>query len=111
MERSRTQPATEINRIDIVDNSITTPLEISNVLNHHFTHIGPRLAGNIPETSVSFQDYITPSVPSFTLNEISCDVVHCSVSSLRIDKATGLDGISSRLLKEAVLRSCLLSPI
>ena len=47
----RTQPATEINRIDIGDNSITTPLEISNVLNYQFTHIGPRLAGNIPETS------------------------------------------------------------
>ena len=97
----RTKPATEINRIDIGDNSITTPLEISNVLNYHFTHIGPRLAGNIPETSVSFEDYITPSVSSFTLNEISCDVVHRLVSSLQINKATGLDGISARLLKEA----------
>ena len=38
---------------------------------------------------------------SFTLNEISCDVVHRLVSSLRIDKATGLDDISARLLKEA----------
>ena len=91
----RTQPATEINRIDIGDNSITTPLEISNVLNYHFTHIGPRLAGSIPETSVSFEDYITPSVSSFTLNEISCDVVHRLVSSLQINKATGLDGISA----------------
>ena len=97
----RTQPATEINRIDIGDNSITTPLEISNVLNYHFTHIGPRLAGNTLETTVSFEDYITPSVSSFTLNEISCDVVHCLVSCLQINKATGLDGISARLLKEA----------
>ena len=38
---------------------------------------------------------------SFTLNEISCDVVHRLVSSLRIDKGTGLDDISARLLKEA----------
>ena len=95
----RTRPATEINRIDIGD--ITTPLEISNVLNYHFTHIGPRLAGNIPETSVSFEDYITPSVSSFTLYEISCDVVHRLVSSFRINKATGQDCISARLLKEA----------
>ena len=68
------------------------------------TVIGPRLAGNIPESSVSFEDYITPSVSSFTLNEISCDVVHRLVSSLQIDKAAGLDGISSRLLKEACPR-------
>ena len=38
---------------------------------------------------------------SFTLNEISCDVVHRLVSSLRIEKGTGLDGISARVLKEA----------
>ena len=38
-------------------------------------------------------------------------VVHRLVSSLRVDKATGLDGISARLLKEVVLKSCLLSPI
>ena len=38
---------TEINRIDVGDNSCTTPLEISNALNYHFTHIGPRLADNI----------------------------------------------------------------
>ena len=41
---------------------------------------------------------------SFTLNEISCDVVHRLVSSLQINKATGLDGISARLLKEACLK-------
>ena len=46
---SRNLPTTEINRIDVGDNSCTTPLEISNALNYHFTHIGPRLADNIPQ--------------------------------------------------------------
>ena len=54
----RNLPTTEINRIDVGDNSSTTPLEISNALNYHFTHIGPRLADNIPKTSVCFEDYI-----------------------------------------------------
>ena len=27
------------------------PLEISNALNSHFTHVGPRLANNIPLSS------------------------------------------------------------
>ena len=97
----RNLPTTEINRIDVGDNSSTTPLEISNALNYHFTHIGPRLADNIPKTSVCFEDYITPSDSSFTLNETHCGIVHPLVSSLQVDKATGLDGISARLLKEA----------
>ena len=88
---------TEINRIDVGDNS----LEISNALNYHFTHIGPRLADNISKTSVCFEDYITPTDSSFTLNETHCGVVHRLVSSLRVDKATGLNDISARLLKEA----------
>ena len=97
----RNLPTTEINRIDVGDNSSTTPLEISNALNYHFTHIGPRLADNIPKTSVCFEDDITPSDSSFTLNKTHCGVVHCLVCSLRINKTTGLDGISARLLKEA----------
>ena len=95
-----TLPTTEINTINVGDNSSTTPLEISNALNYHFTHIGPRLADNIPQTSVFFEDYITPWDSSFTLNEAHCGVVHRLVSSLRVDKATGLDGISARLLKK-----------
>ena len=98
---SRNLPTTEINRIDVGDNSCTTPLEISNALNYHFTHIGPRLVDNIFKTSVCFEDYSTPTDSSFTLNETHCVFVHCVVSSLRVDKATGVDGISARFLKEA----------
>ena len=60
---------TEINKIDVGDNSCTTPLEISNALNYHFTYIGPRLANNIPKTRVCFEYYIMPSDSSFTLRE------------------------------------------
>ena len=92
----RNLPTTEINRIYVGDNSCTTPLEICNVLNYHFhSHTGPRLADNIPKTSVCFEDYNTPSDSSFTLNETHCGVVLRLVSSLRVVKATGLDGISA----------------
>ena len=97
----RKLPTTEINRIDVGNDSSTTPLEISNALNYHFTHIGTRLADNIPKTSVCFEDYITPSDSSFTLSKTHCGVVHRLVSSPRVYTATGLDGISARLLKEA----------
>ena len=61
----------------------------------------PRLADNISKTSVCFEDYITPTDSSFTLNETHCGIVHRLVSSLRVDKATGLDGISAKFLREA----------
>ena len=72
----RNLPTTEINRIDVGDNSCITPLEISNALNYHFTRIGPRLADNIPKTGVCFEEYIAPSDSSFTLNETHGGVVH-----------------------------------
>ena len=46
-------------------------------------------------------DYITPSESCFMLSETHCGVVDCLVSSLWVDKATGVDGISARLLIEA----------
>ena len=88
----RNLPITEINRIDVGDNSCTTPFEISYALNYHFTHIGPRLANNIPKTSVCFEDYMAPSDSSFTLRETHCGVVHHLVGSLRVERATGPDG-------------------
>ena len=53
---------------------------------------GPRLADNISKTSVCFEDYIPLSDSSFTPRVTHCGVVHRSVSSLQLDKATGLDG-------------------
>ena len=78
------------------------PIEISNGLNSHFTHIGPRLANNIPQSSDCFEDFIMPSDSSFTLRETHCGVVQRLICSLQVKKATGLNGISVRLLKEAV---------
>ena len=53
---------------------------------------GSRFADNISKTSVCFEDYIPLSDSSFTLRVTHCGVVHRSVSSLQLDKATGLDG-------------------
>ena len=46
-------------------------------------------AGNIPKTSICFEDYITPAVSSFTLSDTHCGVVHGLVSSLRVDNNMG----------------------
>ena len=41
-----------------------------------------------------------PSDPSFTLRKTHCGVVRRLISSLQVNQATALDGISARLLKE-----------
>ena len=78
---------------------------------YSLTRIGPRLADNIPKTSVCFENYITPSNSSFTLNVTNCGVVYRLVNSLWVDKATGLDGISARLLKKGCPEIVLSLPI
>ena len=62
---------------------------------HHF-HAKKNMAA-----CTIYEDYITPSESSFMLSETHCGVVDCLVSSLWVDKATGVDGISARLLIEA----------
>ena len=49
----------------------------------------------------SYLDYITQTETSFFLNETNDSVVYEWIQSLPVNKATGLDEISCRLLKEA----------
>ena len=44
---------------------------------------------------------INPSISSFSLTETNVGVVHRLIKSLVLNKATGLDGISSRLREAA----------
>ena len=78
-----------------------TPLKISDVVDHYFTRIGPRLGNNIPATDASFTEYITPTQHSFSVKETNNSAVHKLIQSLPLNNGSGLDGISCRLLKEA----------
>ena len=101
MIMGRSSRTTEISNIIVDDSCCTDPNDISNALNAHFTKIGPTLANSIPETGNSFEDFINPSISNFSLTETNVGVVHRLIKSLALNEATGLDGISSRLLREA----------
>jgi len=62
------------------------PDEISNGLNHRSCSIGPMLANWIPLADSKFTD-----------------IAHKLIQSSSLNKASGLDGISAKLLKEAGL--------
>ena len=94
----------EFNKITQLDTGYsvsTDPIEISNILNTHFSKIGPSLASEIQNTSNNFTDYITPTEQFFQLAEVSCQEVFNLIQKIPSNKASGLDNISARLLKEA----------
>ena len=93
--------ATRIHSLKLGDTIYTIPDEISNRLNHHFCSVGPILANEIPLTDAKFTDYVLPLPHVFSLTKTSNDIVLKLIQSLPPNKASGLDGISAKLLKEA----------
>ena len=91
----------KITQLDTGDSLSTDPIEISNILNTHFSKIGPSLASEIQNTSNNFTDYITLTEQYFQLAEVSCQEVFNLIQKIPSNKASGLDNISARLLKEA----------
>ena len=65
----------KITQLETEDTVTTDPIEISNILNTHFSHIGPSLASQIQDTSSKYTDYITPTEQIFSLTEISSQEV------------------------------------
>ena len=61
----------------------------------------PKLASQLPPSSRQFSDYVTPTEHSFSIEETSSSEVIKLLNALPTNKACGLDGISTRLLKEA----------
>ena len=84
MIMGRSSRSTEISNIIVDDSCYTDPNDISNALNAHFTKlkIGPSLANSIPETGNCFEDFINPSISSFSLTETNVGVVHRLIKSV-----------------------------
>ena len=53
------------------DNSYTKPTEMCEILNDHFTSVGPNLASTLPNGNMSFDSYIKPVPTTFNLQHTS----------------------------------------
>ena len=75
---------------------------LSSAFNDHFSSIGPKLANSIPKINHcnSFLDYIDETNARFELTTTNASVVQLMLSKLCKSKATGLDDISARFLRE-----------
>ena len=87
--------------------------EISNAFNEHFSTIGPRLAREIPLTSTEESIYlenITENYNKVCFRSTTTSDVFTHLKRLSKTKATGLDNISARLIRDcADVISCPLS--
>jgi len=75
-----------------------TEKDTANDFNMYFTSIGSKLAAAF--TSV-YNVTVGPPKSVFQFNEISTDFTHRQLLNIPLGKSTGLDGVSSRLIRHA----------
>ena len=100
---SRRQSNQIVKGVKVNDISICNSNEISNVFNEHFSTIRPRLARKIPLTSDEESIYlknITENYDKFRFSSTTTSNVFTHLNKLSKTKATGLDNISARLIRE-----------
>ena len=95
--------------LDVDGIKIHDSKEVADHFNKFFTEVAEKLVGKLPEPSgafdvdsdnfKSFYSHIPPD--SFKLHEISEDFVFKELSTLNVNKSTGLDGLPARFLRDA----------
>ena len=99
---SRNQKSTDIQELKVQGSSISTPNELAETFNSHFSGIGENLARDIPHVDIAPEDYVERTDKNFPLTQIGKTEVHKLINQLENNKATGLDKIPCKLLKLAV---------
>ena len=98
---NRKDSKSTINEMTFDNKKVSDPQEIANRLNEHFASVGTRLASKLPEDSKHFEDYIKPAKTTFDLKPTNEKAVFSILTNISASKATGLDNVSCRLIKEA----------
>lgn len=93
--------SSNISQLKMGDTIISDPQRIAEEMNSYFVQIGPHLSDKIPKSSTSSSHYFEEKNCKFSFTKISERKVYDLLSSLSTAKATGLDGISSKILKIA----------
>ncbi len=73
--------------------------EIANILNNHFSTVGTMLGSKFRE--VDYRGFPPNNAPIFNFTETNPQTVLTVINDLCPPKACGLDGITTRLLKDA----------
>ena len=84
-----------INEVDNNGAILNNQTEIGECFNQYFAEIGPKLAKDIREVDVSYKDYLNKNGEYTNRSQVLS-----LLSKLCKSKATGLDNISAKLLRE-----------
>ena len=100
--KSRQKNNASVKELKLNENSVTNSHELSNAFNDHFSTIGTKLANEVPLVTdgSSYADYIVSSDNKFIFSPISSSNVFSLLNKLSKSKATGLDNISAKLIRE-----------
>ena len=96
-----TSKSTNILEIQVDNRTISSPGDMAEAFNDHFTNIGQVLAQEVPAAEVNPECYLSHTDKAFHLKTPSLDVVFNLLRNIDEKKATGLDMIPSKLLKMA----------
>ena len=97
---SRKSNKTVINEMEYNGVNSGDQTDIAEMLNSFFTEIGPRLSRDVTEVDKSFEEFLTETDKNFVFEKTTPTRVFALLSKLCKSKATGLDNLSAKLLRE-----------
>ena len=97
-----------VKELKVNGQSITNSNVLADEFNNHFATIGPKLASEIPsQCNNSHLEYLTSTNERFQFRPITTNQVLSLLNKLNKSKATGLDKISARLVRECADLICI----
>ena len=97
---SRKSNKTVINEIEYNGQKSENQTDVAEMLNSFFTEIGPNLSRHVTEVDNSFAEFLSETDKDFMFEKTTSTHVFSLPSKLCRSKATGLDNISAKLLRE-----------
>ena len=99
--KSRQSKSTKVSQVKTGNQVFTSPGDIGEAFNNHFTNIGQSLAQEIPSSEIDPLAYVNSVDGVFSLQRINVQKVIKLLKAIDVSKTTGLDKIPNRLLKIA----------
>ena len=90
-----------ISEIKTGTNVINIPTELAETFNLHFSTVGKNLAAEIPNEYIEPEFYMLRTQHRFSLKAPTVSTVRNLLENIDVRKASGLDGVSNKLLKLA----------
>ena len=84
------------------ENEITDPYEIANKFNEYFANVGPKLAGKVPSSSLTFKSFLDNQnhYESFFVDPATEDEVERELLKIDPTKSTGIDELSPKVIRQ-----------